>query len=56
MSIQDKLQQLRIEWKQNPQRRSIIEEQVKILKLGEKYPKFVAVENTFSNNVRKALS
>ena len=55
MSIEDKLQQLRTEWKQNPLRRSIIEEQVKVLKLGQKYPLKIEIDDPFVNNVKEAL-
>lgn len=55
MSIQDKLQELRIRWKNEPQNRSIIEEQVKILKLGERFPKYTKPEDPFISNVKKAL-
>ena len=55
MTIQTKLQQLREQWKQNPESRSTIELQVKVLQLGKKYPKFTSVEKPFINDVKKAL-
>ncbi len=52
-TLEDKLQELRTEWKKYPQRRKIIETQVKILKMSE-HPK--VVNNEFSKLVYKSLS
>jgi len=55
MTIETKLEELRIRWKHEPQNRSTIEAQVKVLKIGEKYPKFISVENPFIKNIQDAL-
>ena len=39
MSLEKKLEQLRIEWREQPENRAKIELQVKVLKLGQRYPK-----------------
>jgi len=54
-NIETKLQQLRVQWTKYPSRRSAIELQVKMLKLGSKYPEYVKADEPFINKVRKAL-
>ncbi len=56
MSIEQKLIELREQWKNEPQNRSKIEMQVKVLKLGQNFPLIVEEDNPFINSVRKALS
>jgi hypothetical protein len=55
MSIEQKLAELREQWRNEPKNRSIIEEQVKVLKVGQKFPLKVEVEDPFVNNVKEAL-
>lgn len=56
MTIESKLQQLRVRWKNEPQNRWNIEQQVKVLKLGEKYPKHIPSEDEkLVNDVKDAL-
>jgi hypothetical protein len=52
-ALELKLAELRTEWKKYPQRRRIIETQVKILKMSE-HPE--VVNNEFSKLVYKSLS
>lgn len=58
MSIEDKLAELREQWRTQPQNRSKIEMQARVLQIGQKYPKFVSVDDPFKrfvNNVKEAL-
>lgn len=55
-TIEQKLQQLRERWRKEPQNRWNIEQQVKVLKLGEKYPKYIPSEDeTLVDDVKDAL-
>lgn len=56
MSIEDKLAELREQWRTQPQNRSKIEMQVKVLQIGKNYPELVVIDDPFVSNVRKALS
>jgi len=58
MNIEDKLKQLRIQWKNEPQNRWKIEQQVKVLKLGSRYPEKIVVKKpeSFADTVKKELS
>ena len=55
MTIETKLQQLRIEWKNNPERRKTIEDQVFALKIGQKFPEYTPIEDPFTSMVKKTL-
>lgn len=55
MSIEQKLEELREQWKREPENRSKIEMRVKILKIGQLYPLFAKTEDPFISNVKKAL-
>ena len=57
MTIENKLAELRERWRREPENRSTIEKQVKVLKLGSKYPEYIPVkEDKFVSSVKEALS
>lgn len=58
MSIDQKLEELREQWRKEPQNRSKIMMQVKVLKIGKNAPICIDENklDSFVNNVKEALS
>lgn len=55
-TIENKLQELRERWRKEPSNRWNIEQQVKMLKLGTKYPKYIPSEDErLVDDVKDAL-
>jgi len=57
MTIDQRIEQLRAEWKSTPARRASIELQVRVLKAGKNAKPFVSQpsQNSFADDVRSAL-
>jgi len=56
MTIDQKLKELRIKWKNEPENRATIEKQVKVLKIGQNFPdRHIYVEDMASDEIMECL-